>query len=198
NLDTEKLSDYFAQHLGGYVNVLSALESLNIAILKAMDKTKEEYQGASVLGQFVTRFMLRETSSQLLSLQRSLQYAMEAVEEQSCPQPRTEVEAPAVAVVQKVGRRCGRRANENRPSSPGDQAPSLTTGTPTNMPRFHCRVRNGSDRKGVASGLVLGTATEESQKWGRNGCGKSHHADGCVRNQGLKNGCGTPLIAMVL
>ncbi|CAL8402856.1 unnamed protein product [Arctogadus glacialis] len=87
NLDTEKLSDYFAQHLGGYVNVLSALESLNIAILKAMDKTKEEYQGASVLGQFVTRFMLRETSSQLLSLQRSLQYAMEAVEEQSCPQP---------------------------------------------------------------------------------------------------------------
>ena len=33
--------DYFAQHLGGYVNVLSALESLNIAILKAMDKTKE-------------------------------------------------------------------------------------------------------------------------------------------------------------
>ncbi|XP_030231321.1 N-terminal EF-hand calcium-binding protein 1 isoform X1 [Gadus morhua] len=128
NLDTEKLSDYFAQHLGGYVNVLSALESLNIAILKAMDKTKEEYQGASVLGQFVTRFMLRETSSQLLSLQRSLQYAMEAVEEQSCPQPRKEVEAPAVAVVQKVGRRCGRRANENRPSSPGDQAPSLTTG----------------------------------------------------------------------
>uniref|UniRef100_A0A3Q4GVX3 N-terminal EF-hand calcium binding protein 3 n=1 Tax=Neolamprologus brichardi TaxID=32507 RepID=A0A3Q4GVX3_NEOBR len=82
NLDTDKLSDYFSQHLGEYLNVLSALESLNIAILKAMDKTKEEYQGASVLGQFVTRFMLRETSSQLLSLQRSLQCAMEAVEEQ--------------------------------------------------------------------------------------------------------------------
>uniref|UniRef100_A0A3Q0SAK7 N-terminal EF-hand calcium binding protein 3 n=1 Tax=Amphilophus citrinellus TaxID=61819 RepID=A0A3Q0SAK7_AMPCI len=75
--------DYFSQHLGEYLNVLSALESLNIAILKAMDKTKEEYQGSSVLGQFVTRFMLRETSSQLLSLQRSLQCAMEAVEEQS-------------------------------------------------------------------------------------------------------------------
>uniref|UniRef100_A0A3B4G5G2 N-terminal EF-hand calcium binding protein 3 n=1 Tax=Pundamilia nyererei TaxID=303518 RepID=A0A3B4G5G2_9CICH len=84
NLDTDKLSDYFSQHLGEYLNVLSALESLNIAILKAMDKTKEEYQGASVLGQFVTRFMLRETSSQLLSLQRSLQCAMEAVEEQIC------------------------------------------------------------------------------------------------------------------
>uniref|UniRef100_A0A3Q0S4W6 N-terminal EF-hand calcium binding protein 3 n=1 Tax=Amphilophus citrinellus TaxID=61819 RepID=A0A3Q0S4W6_AMPCI len=79
--------DYFSQHLGEYLNVLSALESLNIAILKAMDKTKEEYQGSSVLGQFVTRFMLRETSSQLLSLQRSLQCAMEAVEEQSSPAP---------------------------------------------------------------------------------------------------------------
>ena len=33
--------DYFSQHLGEYLNVLSALESLNIAILKAMDKTKE-------------------------------------------------------------------------------------------------------------------------------------------------------------
>uniref|UniRef100_A0A4W5REL2 N-terminal EF-hand calcium binding protein 3 n=1 Tax=Hucho hucho TaxID=62062 RepID=A0A4W5REL2_9TELE len=41
NLDTDKLSDYFAQHLGEYLNVLSALETLNVAILKAMDKTKE-------------------------------------------------------------------------------------------------------------------------------------------------------------
>ncbi|KAF5905689.1 N-terminal EF-hand calcium-binding protein 1-like, partial [Clarias magur] len=87
NLDTDKLSDYFSQHLGEYLNVLSALEKLNVAILNAMDKTKEEYQGSSVLGQFVTRFMLRETSSQLLSLQMSLQCAMEAVEEQSSPAP---------------------------------------------------------------------------------------------------------------
>lgn len=35
------LSDYFSQHLGEYLNVLSALETLNVAILKAMDKTKE-------------------------------------------------------------------------------------------------------------------------------------------------------------
>uniref|UniRef100_A0A8C1QJW4 N-terminal EF-hand calcium binding protein 3 n=1 Tax=Cyprinus carpio TaxID=7962 RepID=A0A8C1QJW4_CYPCA len=83
NLDTDKLSDYFSQHLGEYLDVLSALEKLNVAVLKAMDKTKEEYQGSSVLGQFVTRFMLRETSSQLLSLQMSLQCAMEAVEAQS-------------------------------------------------------------------------------------------------------------------
>ncbi|XP_054876885.1 N-terminal EF-hand calcium-binding protein 1 [Poeciliopsis prolifica] len=119
NLDTDKLSDYFSEHLGEYVNVLSALESLNIAILKAMDKTKEEYQGASVLGQFVTRFMLRETSSQLLSLQSSLQCAMEAVEEQSSPAPR-EVKAPELTAVQKNGRRCGRRVHNNLGVSSSD------------------------------------------------------------------------------
>ncbi|XP_061689258.1 N-terminal EF-hand calcium-binding protein 1 isoform X2 [Syngnathoides biaculeatus] len=85
NLDTDKLSDYFSQHLGEYVNVLSALEKLNVAVLKAMYKTKEEYQDSSVLGQFVTRFVLRETSAQLQSLQNSLQCATEAVDEESAP-----------------------------------------------------------------------------------------------------------------
>lgn len=33
--------EYFSPHLGEYVNVLSALDKLNVAILKAMDKTKE-------------------------------------------------------------------------------------------------------------------------------------------------------------
>nr|XP_019952099.1 PREDICTED: N-terminal EF-hand calcium-binding protein 1-like [Paralichthys olivaceus] len=128
NLDTDKLSDYFSQHLGEYLNVLSALETLNVAILKAMDKTKEEYQGSSVLGQFVTRFMLRETSSQLLSLQRSLQCAMEAVEEQSSPAPR-EVKAPDLTAVQRNGRRCGRRVHNNLCMSPSDPCSGiLTTG----------------------------------------------------------------------
>ncbi|XP_077386803.1 N-terminal EF-hand calcium-binding protein 1-like isoform X2 [Festucalex cinctus] len=98
NLDTDKLSDYFSQHIGEYLNVLSALEKLNVAILKAMYKTKEEYQDSSVLGQFVTRFLLRETSAQLLSLQRSLQCAMEAVDEES---------APTLGKVETSGRSCG-------------------------------------------------------------------------------------------
>ncbi|KAF7654028.1 hypothetical protein LDENG_00075710 [Lucifuga dentata] len=128
NLDTDKLSDYFSQHLGEYLNVLSALESLNFAILKAMDKTKEEYQGSSVLGQFVTRFMLRETSSQLLSLQTSLQCAMEAVEEQSSPLPR-ERKAPELTAVQMTGKQCGRRVHNNLCMSPSDPCSRiLTTG----------------------------------------------------------------------
>ncbi|TNM88687.1 hypothetical protein fugu_004941 [Takifugu bimaculatus] len=117
--------DYFSQHLGEYLNVLSALESLNIAILKAMDKTKEEYQGSSVLGQFVTRFMLRETSSQLLSLQRSLQCAMEAVEEQSSPAP-SQQQVEQVAT-QRSGRRCARRG-QNKACIPARSAAPATEG----------------------------------------------------------------------
>ncbi|XP_028853312.1 N-terminal EF-hand calcium-binding protein 1 [Denticeps clupeoides] len=139
NLDTDKLSDYFSQHLGEYMNVLSALEKLNIAILNAMDKTKEEYQGSSVLGQFVTRFMLRETSSQLLSLQMSLQCAMEAVEEQSNP-ARNEVKAvPELLSVQKSSRRCGRRVQKNLCLSPTDPYSGiLTTGVTVDTDDHWC------------------------------------------------------------
>ncbi|XP_061544786.1 N-terminal EF-hand calcium-binding protein 1 isoform X2 [Phycodurus eques] len=104
NLDTDKLSDYFSQHLGEYVNVLSALEKLNVAILKAMYKTKEEYQDSSVLGQFVTRFLLRQTSAQLLSLQRSLQCAKEAVDEES---------VSALRKLDTSSRSCGHRIPNN-------------------------------------------------------------------------------------
>ncbi|MBN3322615.1 NECA1 protein, partial [Atractosteus spatula] len=126
NLDTEKLCDYFSQHLGEYVNVLSALEKLNIAILKAMDKTKEEYQSSSELGQFVTRFLLREMSSQLHSLQVSLECAIEAVEEQSC-QGRKNVKKLKDFSVQRTSRRCGRRSLKNLCLSPTDPYSGMLT-----------------------------------------------------------------------
>ncbi|KAJ7999565.1 hypothetical protein DPEC_G00195740 [Dallia pectoralis] len=119
-------TNYFAQHLGEYLNVLSALETLNIVILKAMDKTKEEYQGSSVLGQFVTRFMLRETSTQLLSLQMSLQCAMEAVEEQSSPAPR-EVKVAEHPCVPRNSKRCDRKVQNNVSQSPPDPYPGILT-----------------------------------------------------------------------
>ncbi|XP_077458355.1 N-terminal EF-hand calcium-binding protein 1-like isoform X2 [Stigmatopora argus] len=85
NLDTDKLSDYFSQHLGDFVNVLSAVEKLNVVLLKTMYKTKEEYGDSGLVGQFVTRFLLRETSAQLLSLLSSVQSAVEALDQQSTP-----------------------------------------------------------------------------------------------------------------
>ncbi|XP_058860216.1 N-terminal EF-hand calcium-binding protein 1-like [Acipenser ruthenus] len=126
NLDTEKLCDYFSEHLGEYLDVLSALEKLNIAILKALDKTKEEYQSSSQLSQFVTRFLLRETSSQLQSLQGSLECAMEAVEEQSC-KGRMDMKKPEALSVQRTGRRCGRRTQKNMCLSPTDPYSGMLT-----------------------------------------------------------------------
>uniref|UniRef100_A0A3B5L3X6 ABM domain-containing protein n=1 Tax=Xiphophorus couchianus TaxID=32473 RepID=A0A3B5L3X6_9TELE len=119
NLDIDKLSAYFTPHLGEYVNVLSALEKLNVAILKAMDKTKEEYQGSSVLGQFVTRFLLRETSSQLQSLQSSLDCATEAVHDHGCTGRRM-VKKPEDLPIQRIAKRPNRRIQKNMCLSPTD------------------------------------------------------------------------------
>ncbi|XP_029362492.1 N-terminal EF-hand calcium-binding protein 1-like [Echeneis naucrates] len=128
NLDIDKLSEYFTPHLGEYVNVLSALEKLNVAILKAMDKTKEEYQGSSVLGQFVTRFLLRETSTQLQSLQSSLDCAMDAVHDQGCPGRRI-LKKPQDLPMQRLSKRPGRRIQKNMCLSPTDPySGMLTTG----------------------------------------------------------------------
>ncbi|XP_040049972.2 N-terminal EF-hand calcium-binding protein 1 [Gasterosteus aculeatus] len=128
NLDIDKLSEYFSPHLGEYVNVLSALDKLNVAILKAMDKTKEEYQGSSVLGQFVTRFLLRETSTQLQSLQSSMDCAMEAVHEPGCTERRI-LKKPEDLPVQRMTKRPGRRIQKNMCLSPTDPySGMLTTG----------------------------------------------------------------------
>uniref|UniRef100_A0A8C6UFR2 N-terminal EF-hand calcium binding protein 3 n=1 Tax=Neogobius melanostomus TaxID=47308 RepID=A0A8C6UFR2_9GOBI len=128
NLDIDQLSEYFSPHLGEYVNVLSALEKLNVAILRAMDKTKEEYQGSSVLGQFVTRFLLRETSTQLQSLQSSLDCAMDGVLDQSGSGRRV-VKKPEDLPIQRSSKRPGRRVQKNMCLSPTDPySGMLTTG----------------------------------------------------------------------
>ncbi|XP_005042466.2 PREDICTED: N-terminal EF-hand calcium-binding protein 1 [Ficedula albicollis] len=110
NLDTEELCDYFSKHLGEYENVLCVLEDLNITILKAMDKTKKDYQEASNLEQFVTCFLLRETLNQLQSLQSCLECAMETTEEQT---RRRDPTKPEVLSVQWQGKRLARRLQRN-------------------------------------------------------------------------------------
>ncbi|XP_056341574.1 N-terminal EF-hand calcium-binding protein 1 [Oenanthe melanoleuca] len=112
NLDTEELCDYFSKHLGEYENVLCVLQDLNITIVKAMDKTKKDYQEASNLEQFVTRFLLRETLNQLQSLQSCLECAMETTEEQT-RQERKDPTKPEVLSVQWPGKRLSRRLQRN-------------------------------------------------------------------------------------
>ncbi|XP_045018575.1 N-terminal EF-hand calcium-binding protein 3 isoform X2 [Bubalus bubalis] len=109
NLETEKLCDYFSEHLGVYRPVLAALESLNCAVLTAMDTTKLEYERASKVDQFVTRFLLRETVSQLQALQSSLEGASDTLEAQAHG-PRSDEEKVEVPSRPRGSRRAGRRA----------------------------------------------------------------------------------------
>ncbi|NXQ48608.1 NECA3 protein, partial [Catharus fuscescens] len=129
NVDTEKLCDYFSAYLGEYRNVLSALETLNAAVLAAMDKTKLRYETASKMEQFLTRFLLRETMHQLQSLQASLECAVDTVEAQA-GRDRKEIKKPEASVALRPGRRCGRRGQKNLCLSPTDPySGMLTTGT---------------------------------------------------------------------
>ncbi|RXN00393.1 N-terminal EF-hand calcium-binding protein 1 [Acipenser ruthenus] len=121
NLDTDELCEYFSQHLGEYDNVLGALEDLNISILKAMDKTKKDYQEASHLEQFVTRFLLKETANQLQSLQSSLECAMETTAEQTRQERQVQGPVkPEVLSIQWSGKRSNRRLQRNNSLSPNN------------------------------------------------------------------------------
>uniref|UniRef100_A0A8I6A6X8 N-terminal EF-hand calcium binding protein 1 n=1 Tax=Rattus norvegicus TaxID=10116 RepID=A0A8I6A6X8_RAT len=127
NLDTEELCEYFSQHLGEYENVLAALEDLNLSILKAMGKTKKDYQEASNLEQFVTRFLLKETLNQLQSLQNSLECAMETTEEQT-RQERQGPSKPEVLSIQWPGKRSSRRVQRHNSFSPN--SPQFNVSSP--------------------------------------------------------------------
>ncbi|XP_004585787.2 N-terminal EF-hand calcium-binding protein 3 [Ochotona princeps] len=109
NLETEKLCDYFSGHLGVYQPVLAALEALNRAVLTAMDTTKLEYERASKVDQFMTRFLLRETVSQLQALQSSLEGAADTLEAQALSL-RSDEDSSPVQSRPRGNRRAGRRA----------------------------------------------------------------------------------------
>ncbi|XP_065135120.2 N-terminal EF-hand calcium-binding protein 2 isoform X3 [Paramisgurnus dabryanus] len=82
NVDTKELCDYFANHMGDYEGVLASLETLNLAILKAMDFTKKVYERGTNVEQFVTRFLLKESANQIQSLLSSVESAVDAIDEQ--------------------------------------------------------------------------------------------------------------------
>ncbi|XP_074203248.1 N-terminal EF-hand calcium-binding protein 3 isoform X1 [Camelus bactrianus] len=127
NLETEKLCDYFSERLGVYRPVLAALESLNCAVLTAMDTTKLEYERASKVDQFVTRFLLRETVSQLQALQSSLEGASDTLEAQA-HSLRSDDERVLVQNRPGGSRRAGRKALRSVSRSPTWSPGSSDTG----------------------------------------------------------------------
>ncbi|KFW78595.1 N-terminal EF-hand calcium-binding protein 3, partial [Manacus vitellinus] len=162
NVDTEKLCDYFSGYLGEYRNVLSALETLNAAVLAAMDKTKLRYETSSKIEQFLTRFLLRETMHQLQSLQASLECAVDTVEEQA-GRERKDIKKPETSVGLRSGRRCGRRGQKNICLSPTDPySGMLTTGTCSLVSLVSLGVgagRAGGDRPVPDALLSLGSTS---------------------------------------
>uniref|UniRef100_A0ACB8FG65 N-terminal EF-hand calcium-binding protein 1 n=1 Tax=Sphaerodactylus townsendi TaxID=933632 RepID=A0ACB8FG65_9SAUR len=83
------------------------------------------YQEASKLEQFVTRFLLKETLNQLQSLHNSLECAMETTEEQT-RQEKQVATKPEVLTIQQPGRRSSRRLQRNNSFSP--VSPLLNSG----------------------------------------------------------------------
>nr|KAF6330579.1 N-terminal EF-hand calcium binding protein 3 [Myotis myotis] len=76
-----------------------------------MDTTKLEYERASKVDQFVTRFLLRETVSQLQALQSSLEGASDTLEAQAQTRgPWSDEERVEVQSRPRGSRRAGRRA----------------------------------------------------------------------------------------
>ncbi|XP_030742431.2 N-terminal EF-hand calcium-binding protein 2 isoform X3 [Echinops telfairi] len=80
---TPTTPNYFVDHMGDYEDVLASLETLNHSVLKAMGYTKKVYEGGSNVDRFVTRFLLKETASQIQSLLSSVESAVDAIEEQT-------------------------------------------------------------------------------------------------------------------
>ncbi|NWZ71599.1 NECA1 protein, partial [Acrocephalus arundinaceus] len=79
---------------------------------KLVEGSWADYQEASKLEQFVTRFHLKEMLSQLQSLQSSLECAMETTEEQTW-QERKDPTKPEVLSVQWPGKRLAQRLQRN-------------------------------------------------------------------------------------
>ncbi|XP_037668098.1 N-terminal EF-hand calcium-binding protein 3 isoform X1 [Choloepus didactylus] len=72
-------------------------------------KCLPEYEGSSKVDQFMTRFLLRETVSQLQALQNSLEGASDTLEAQACG-PRLDDESVEVQSRPRGGWRAGRKA----------------------------------------------------------------------------------------
>ncbi|XP_070444133.1 N-terminal EF-hand calcium-binding protein 3 isoform X12 [Equus przewalskii] len=94
-----------------------------------MDTTKLEYERASKVDQFVTRFLLRETVSQLQALQSSLEGASDTLEAQALG-PRSDEDSVEVQSRPRGSRRAGRRALRSVSWSPTWSPGSSDTGAP--------------------------------------------------------------------
>ncbi|NWX89241.1 NECA1 protein, partial [Nothoprocta pentlandii] len=130
NVDTEKLCGKWAaapalQTLLGTVHCWRSRGWL----LPCFSPSLQQYENSSKMEQFLTRFLLRETVSQLQSLQTSLECAVDIMEEQA-GRERKDLKKSETLTGLRSGRRYGRRGQKNICLSSVDPySGMLTTGT---------------------------------------------------------------------
>ncbi|XP_064599196.1 N-terminal EF-hand calcium-binding protein 1-like isoform X2 [Liolophura sinensis] len=83
NIDCGELCSYFSKHLGPFKEIYAKVGELNTVVNDALVKTSQEYPKSPRMDKFVTRFLLREMMNQFISLQRPLEAALEALDEQA-------------------------------------------------------------------------------------------------------------------
>lgn len=83
NIDISELSEYFSKHLGAFKEVLSSMETLNRSVSTVLNETSENYNTGNKEEQYITRFFLRESLSQIAAMQGSLEIACDHMDNSS-------------------------------------------------------------------------------------------------------------------
>ncbi|CAE1313405.1 unnamed protein product [Acanthosepion pharaonis] len=125
NIDTEELCAYFSQHLGAFKDIYAVLDDLNSNMTSVLFSTSQTYKESSRNEQFVTRFLLHEILNQFCAVQRAMENASDALDEQAREQNEDIVPVmldtpPKVAssvIPGRVARRARRQMSMPNPSS---------------------------------------------------------------------------------
>ncbi|XP_060582777.1 N-terminal EF-hand calcium-binding protein 1-like [Ruditapes philippinarum] len=82
-IDPKELCDYFSKHLGQFKEILSLVEDLNTKVSNMLLSTSKTYPEKSRSDQFISRFLMGLVMDQVCALQRPLDSATEALDEQA-------------------------------------------------------------------------------------------------------------------
>ncbi|KAL5021281.1 hypothetical protein ScPMuIL_000436 [Solemya velum] len=83
NIDTNELCAYFSKHLGEFKEIYGLVEELNNKISSVLQSTSQTYKDLSRTDQFINRFIIHEVLNQISAVQRPVDAACDALDEQS-------------------------------------------------------------------------------------------------------------------
>jgi len=98
SISLDELAAFFKQGFQPFNNLFAYLEKTHEAISGTLTALAKEYSSQDFLGQFRTRFFLREFLTQTTSFHRPIEAALEGLERQSAVQHNRNVEVPEQVV----------------------------------------------------------------------------------------------------